>query len=36
MNKEKNTLIQGIDTIIIRVSDIESSKAWYQDNLEFT
>jgi catechol 2,3-dioxygenase-like lactoylglutathione lyase family enzyme len=36
MNKEKNTLIQGIDTIIIRVSDIESSKAWYQDSLEFT
>jgi catechol 2,3-dioxygenase-like lactoylglutathione lyase family enzyme len=34
--EKKNKLIQGIDTIIIRVSDIEKSIAWYQNNLGFT
>ncbi|HJW16798.1 MAG TPA: VOC family protein [Flavisolibacter sp.] len=34
--EKKNKLIQGIDTIIVRVSDIERAKAWYQDNLGFS
>jgi catechol 2,3-dioxygenase-like lactoylglutathione lyase family enzyme len=32
MEKEKS-LLQGIDTIIIRVSNILQSKQWYIDNL---
>ena len=28
-----NNLLQGIDTVIIRVSDIERSKEWYQSKL---
>lgn len=32
MNKN---LLQGIDTIIVRVSDIELSKNWYQEKLSF-
>ena len=27
-------LLQGIDTIIIRVSDCQQSKKWYQEKLE--
>ncbi len=34
MEKQKAQLLQGIDTIIVRVSDIELSKKWYQDQLE--
>ena len=30
---EVNKLLQGIDTVIIRVSDIEISKDWYQKKL---
>ena len=30
---EENKLLQGIDTVIIRVSDIEISKDWYQVKL---
>ena len=30
---EENKLLQGIDTVIIRVSDIEISKDWYQKKL---
>jgi catechol 2,3-dioxygenase-like lactoylglutathione lyase family enzyme len=33
--KHQKTL-QGIDTIIMRVSDIEKSKKWYQDKLDLT
>src|SRR6478672_11323083 len=36
MNTKQNNLIQGIDTIIVRVSNIEKSKAWYQDKLGFS
>ncbi len=28
-----STLLQGIDTLIIRVSDITASSRWYQDNV---
>lgn len=28
--------LQGIDTIIIRVSEIEKAKKWYQEKLDFT
>jgi catechol 2,3-dioxygenase-like lactoylglutathione lyase family enzyme len=27
-------ILQGIDTIIIRVSDLEMSKNWYQEKLD--
>ena len=30
---EEKKLLQGIDTVIIRVSDIEISKDWYQKKL---
>ena len=30
---KENKLLQGIDTVIIRVSDIEVSKDWYQEKL---
>ena len=30
---EVNKLLQGIDTVIIRVSDIEISKDWYREKL---
>ena len=30
---EETKLLQGIDTVIIRVSDIEISKDWYQEKL---
>ncbi|MBA4251267.1 MAG: glyoxalase/bleomycin resistance/extradiol dioxygenase family protein [Chlorobiaceae bacterium] len=32
----KKKLLQGIDTIIVRVSDIESSKKWYEEKLKLT
>ncbi|WP_242926432.1 VOC family protein [Pontibacter vulgaris] len=35
MNRQEATLLQGIDTIIVRVSNLETSKNWYQDNLGF-
>lgn len=35
MNKKTKTL-QSIDTVIIRVSDIQKSKQWYVDNLDLT
>ncbi len=31
MEKNNNHLLQGIDTVIIRVKDIETSKKWYQE-----
>jgi catechol 2,3-dioxygenase-like lactoylglutathione lyase family enzyme len=31
---ESKKSLQGIDTIIIRVSDIEISKKWYQEKLD--
>lgn len=31
---ENKKSLQGIDTIIIRVSDIEISKKWYQEKLD--
>ncbi len=31
---ENKKSLQGIDTIVIRVSDIEISKKWYQEKLE--
>lgn len=36
MEKNNHHLLQGIDTIIIRVKDIETSKKWYQEKLELT
>lgn len=30
---ENKALLQGIDTVIVRVSDIEASKRWYQEKL---
>ena len=27
--------LEGIDTIVLRVSDLDRSKAWYTQNLEF-
>ncbi len=33
MNRLDSNLLQGIDTIIVRVTDIEVSKIWYQDKL---
>ena len=35
MDKQENNLLQGIDTVIVRVSDFEISKTWYQDKLGF-
>jgi catechol 2,3-dioxygenase-like lactoylglutathione lyase family enzyme len=32
----KNKLLQGIDTVIVRVGNIEVSKAWYQGKLGLT
>lgn len=32
----KNRFLQGIDTIIIRVCDLEQSKKWYQEKLELS
>jgi uncharacterized protein YndB with AHSA1/START domain len=34
MNKKR--FLQGIDTLIMRVSDINLSKEWYQDKLQLT
>lgn len=36
MEKNNNQLLQGIDTVIIRVKDIETSKKWYQEKLGLT
>ncbi len=34
MDKKNNGLLQGIDTVIIRVNDITVSKVWYEEKLE--
>ncbi len=34
--EKNNHLLQGIDTVIIRVKDIETSKKWYQEKLGLT
>lgn len=36
MERKEAHLLQGIDTIIIRVTDIEISKDWYEQRLGFT
>ena len=36
MNRQNNQLLQGIDTVIVRVSNIEASKIWYQEKLGLT
>ncbi len=33
MERPDNSLLQGIDTVIVRVNDIETSKKWYQQQL---
>lgn len=33
---ERNKLLQGIDTVIVRVSDIETAKDWYLNKLGLT
>ena len=33
MERKENKLLQGIDTTIVRVSNIEAAKTWYQDKL---
>jgi catechol 2,3-dioxygenase-like lactoylglutathione lyase family enzyme len=33
MEKLNDHLLQGIDTVIVRVSDMAISKAWYQEKL---
>jgi catechol 2,3-dioxygenase-like lactoylglutathione lyase family enzyme len=33
MERKADKLLQGIDTVIVRVSSIEVSKAWYLDKL---
>ena len=33
MEKKDKPLLQGIDTVIVRVQDIERSKKWYQEKL---
>ncbi|MBW0160370.1 MAG: VOC family protein [Sediminibacterium sp. Gen4] len=32
----ENNLLQGIDTIIVRVTNIEKSSSWYQEKLGLT
>jgi catechol 2,3-dioxygenase-like lactoylglutathione lyase family enzyme len=34
--EQTDPLLQGIDTIIVRVTNIEASKKWYQDKLGLT
>src|SRR2546428_4964589 len=36
MNRQNNQLLQGIDTVIGRVRNIEASKIWYQEKLGLT
>jgi len=36
MISEENKLLQGIDTVIVRVCNIDVSKAWYQGKLGLT
>jgi catechol 2,3-dioxygenase-like lactoylglutathione lyase family enzyme len=33
---ENQKSLQGIDTVIVRVSDIETSKKWYQEKLDLS
>jgi catechol 2,3-dioxygenase-like lactoylglutathione lyase family enzyme len=33
---ENKKILQGIDTVMMRVSDINNSKQWYQDKLGLT
>ncbi len=33
---DNKKILQGIDTVIVRVSDINKSKQWYQDKLGLT
>ena len=33
MEKINNSLLQGIDTVIVRVKDIETSRKWYREKL---
>ena len=33
MSKQESSVLQGIDTVIVRVSDVEKSKVWYQEKL---
>jgi catechol 2,3-dioxygenase-like lactoylglutathione lyase family enzyme len=34
--EQTNSLLQGIDTVIVRVKDIEASKKWYEEKLGLT
>jgi catechol 2,3-dioxygenase-like lactoylglutathione lyase family enzyme len=36
MKLKENKLLQGIDTVIVRVNNIEVSKIWYQTKLGLT
>lgn len=35
MDPKPTTLLQGIDTIIVRVSDVKASQNWYAEKLGF-
>jgi catechol 2,3-dioxygenase-like lactoylglutathione lyase family enzyme len=34
--EQANSLLQGIDTVIVRVKDIEASKKWYEEKFGLT
>lgn len=36
MEKKEKTLLQGIDTVIVRVSNVAASKDWYVNGLGLT
>jgi len=36
MEKNNNKLLQGIDTVIVRVKDVATAKEWYQNKLGLT
>lgn len=36
MNPKPTTLLQGIDTIIVRVSNVKAAQHWYAEKLGFT
>lgn len=36
MDSQNTRLLKGIDTVIVRVSDIDTSKTWYRDKLGLT
>ena len=36
MDRKERSLLQGIDTVIMRVNDIEVSKDWYQNKLDLS